>query len=74
MQSWRVSRALLAVGVVVSGLVPLLTSSAASAAQEQKQSYIVVLKDTVGRASSVANERRSQGDDVHHVYETALKG
>ena len=67
-------RGLLAIGVLASAALPALTSSAASAAQQQKQSYVVVLKDSVDRASAVADERRNQGDDVHQVYETALKG
>ena len=75
MRSRKGWRALLAIGVLAAGLLPMFTSGpAAGAAQEQKQSYIVVLKNSVGRASTVADQRRREGDDVHQVYESALKG
>lgn len=75
MQSTKGWRALLAIGVVAAGLLPaLLSGPTAGAAQQEKRSYIVVLKDSVGRASAVADERRREGDDVKQVYEAALKG
>jgi subtilisin family serine protease len=75
MQSKKGWRALLAIGVLTTALLPMLTASpVAGAAQEKKQSYIVVLKQSVSRASTMADEERSSGDDVQHVYESALKG
>ncbi len=73
MRSSRGRRALLAVGVVAAAALPTMANQA-SAAQESKQAYIVVLKDTVQHASTVAQEQRQSGDKVGHVYETALKG
>jgi len=71
----RSRRALLVAGVLTAALVPALTSSpAVHAAPAEKQSYIVVLKDSVDRASAVAEENRRSGDEVQHVYESALKG
>ena len=69
------ARAALAVAVFAAATLPVAAfGPAAGASQEKKQSYIVVLADGVDRASAVAEERRRDGDDVRHVYESALKG
>ena len=74
MQSKKGWRALLAIGVVAAGLLPAVSATPSAGAAESKQSYIVVLKSSVGRASTVADEQRRSGDKVQHVYESALKG
>ena len=66
-------RAALAIGVLSAGLLPTLMSGPiAGAAQQTKQSYVVVLKDTVSRASTVADEERRNGDDVNFMRQSVI--
>ena len=67
----------LAAPALLLAVVAILFALPASAApgDGSRQTFIVVLKDSVGRASPVAAEHARRFDaDVRYVYENALKG
>jgi subtilisin family serine protease len=66
----------LVVGVLVAvALSVVVLPASAAGSQERSATFIVVLKDSVGRASPVAAEHaRRFGGEVRYVYEHALKG
>jgi subtilisin family serine protease len=67
----------LAAPAVLLAVVAILFALPASAAlgDGSRQTFIVVLKDSVGAASPVAAEHaRRFGADIRYVYESALKG
>jgi subtilisin family serine protease len=63
---------------VAVSLIAVLVSIAAlpaQAADEERSRFIVVLKDSVGKAAPVAADHAARFDaEVHYVYEHALKG
>ena len=68
MRRWSV---VVIIGILGALLAPLRP---AVAGPEATQRYVVVLRDSVASARSVAAEHRRDGADVSHVYESALKG
>ncbi len=69
------SRQIAVVFTLAALAAALLALPGQAAGTQTSQRYIVVLKDSVGKASTVAAEHRSRvRANVEHVYENALKG